>query len=137
MLLFACIVMGFISIVFFCFVVCGHKSLRLAIQVVEVSSNFISKTKRILLVPIIFFCLTVAACVYWFEGLFLVLSMNKITVSETIPQMKHIEWASDNDFYLLIYMFISIFWVCAFLNYTCKFIIMVSAASFYFDSKPQ
>lgn len=113
------VTLAILSVCFGCCVFCGYKSLKLAIDVIDASADFLAKTKRIILVPILYFFLTVVVVVIWFVCLMLVLSMNKITVSKSIPQMKNIEYENETYYYLMWYMLFGILWLTAWLEYTC------------------
>jgi membrane protein YqaA with SNARE-associated domain len=51
------VIVGLLAVGFFFCVCCGYKSLKMAIDVIDASADFLAKTKRILLVPGIFFLL--------------------------------------------------------------------------------
>lgn len=59
--------------------------------------------------------------------------MNKIEAHSTIPQMKSLEWDTPVK-WMALYMFFGILWVTAWLDYMCKFIVMVTASTYYFNS---
>jgi len=66
-------------------VVCGWKSLKLAIDVIDASADFLYKTKRVVAVPIIYFFVTLVVAFVWLGMLFCVVSMNEIKPSTKIP----------------------------------------------------
>jgi hypothetical protein len=49
------IIDGLFAVGFFFCVCCGYKSLKMAIDVIDASADFLARTKRILLVPGLFF----------------------------------------------------------------------------------
>lgn len=79
------IVLGLLSFLFLCCIVCGYKSLKLAIDTIDASADFLAKTKRIILVPLLYFFLTLLIVFFWFVCVMCVISMNKITISKSIP----------------------------------------------------
>ena len=129
-------IIGFaiIATLFLCCLICGWRSLKLAIDVIDASADFLYKTKRIILVPILYFLITLLVIFLWLGSFMCVLSMNKVTPSQTIPQMKSITWTSEANYYLMWYMVFSIIWLVSFIEYKAQFIVQVSAASYYFDS---
>lgn len=100
--------MGF----FFC-VCCGYKSLKMAIDVIDASADFLARTKRILFVPFLFFMLQLIAVSIWIGAMMCVISMNEITADTSYPQGKNLEW-EDKTKYMALYMFFGILWICAF-----------------------
>ena len=84
-LLIGMVVFATLAAIFLLCLCCSFKSLKLAIAVIEVSSDFLNQTKRLILIPILYFFLTVACIVLWLGGLFCVLSLNDFKPSETIP----------------------------------------------------
>lgn len=86
------------------------------------------------MVELFFYLLTLVAIIVWVGAIFCVISLNDVEPSKWIPQAKHINWESQANFYLFLFMIFGILWICAFLDYTNNFIIQVSAVSYYFDS---
>lgn len=84
-LLIGMITFGVMALLFACCIVVGYKSLKLAIDVIDASADFLYKTKRIILVPILYFFVTVIVIFVWIGMFISVLSMNKITPSTKIP----------------------------------------------------
>jgi hypothetical protein len=83
---------GLIAMAFFFCVCCGYKSLKMAIDVIDASADFLAGTKRILLVPGLFFFLQLITVTIWVGAMMCVLSMNEITANEAIPQGKNLLW---------------------------------------------
>ena len=44
---------------------CFYKSLKIAIDVIDAASDFLAKTKRIIVLPVIFFVVNVVAVLVW------------------------------------------------------------------------
>jgi len=97
-------------------------------------------TKRISLVTVYYFFVSVIVLVVWGFGLIGVISMHKITATteynpatgKTMWQ-KHIDLKGDKIFMLVIMAF-GIVWIMNFIREKTKFIYMISAAQFYFTS---
>lgn len=78
-------IVGLLACGFFCCVCCGYKSLKMAIDVIDASADFLAKTKRVLLVPGLFFVLQIIVVTIWIGAMLCVASMNEITADDTIP----------------------------------------------------
>jgi hypothetical protein len=126
---------GIFALGFLCCVCCGYESLKTAIDVIDASADFLAKSKRIIAVPFIFFLLQIIAISIWLPSMAYVTSMNHVAPSETIPQMKDIEWKPEVKI-MGLYMFFGILWVCAFFEYCSTFVVMVSASTYYWSSNP-
>merc|ERR1711898_13553 len=64
--------------------------------------------------------------------------MNTIKAdTNTIPQAKDLIWEDKRIKYMAWFMFFGLLWLVAWLKYTNKFIIIVSAVSYYFDSNSE
>lgn len=84
-LLTGCIVVGILALCFLCCVCIGRSSLALAIDVIDASADFLWATKRLILVPVLYFFITLIFMIIWFGAMGCVISMNTITINEKIP----------------------------------------------------
>ena len=84
------------------------------------------------MVPFLFFFLQLVAVKLWVFSYFCVVSMNEIQAG-TIPQTKTFEWDPQVK-WMAFYMCFGILWVTAWLEYMCRFVIMVSASTYYWNS---
>jgi len=107
--------------------------LKVAIDVLDASADFLAKTKRIIAVPFIFFFLSLVSVLIWAGSMAAVVSMNDIQVNESIPQGKTLIW-DTNVKYMALYMFFGILWVTAFFEYCSTFVVMVSSCTYYWNS---
>lgn len=64
-----------------------------------------------------------------------VCSLNEIKVDGVIPQAKDLVWKDDVK-YMALFMLFGILWICAWFEYSSTFVVMASAATYYFDSDP-
>lgn len=48
---------GLLALGFLCCVCCGYSSLKIAIDCIDASADFLARTKRIIAVPFVFFLL--------------------------------------------------------------------------------
>jgi len=94
-LLYGIIGFSLIAAIFLCCIIVGFKSLKLAIDVIDASADFLNKTKRVILVPIFYFFVTLLVVFLWLASFICVISMNKIKASDKISQGKWITWTSE------------------------------------------
>ena len=72
-----------LACLFACLVYCGYSSLKLAIDVIDAAADFLAKTKRIILVPVLYFFLTLIIIMIWASAMVCVASMNKVEAGST------------------------------------------------------
>ena len=99
---------------YFIFIMCNLKSLRIAIAVFDTESDFVEDTKRILLVPLIF---SLIAAAMFFVGLYAlacVSSIGTITGDSYILQTKDVE-RTDVFFWMIFAMGCGILWIVQFI----------------------
>lgn len=117
MLLAGMIIFGILAFFFACSVFCGWRSLKLAIDVIDASADFLFKTKRVVVVPIIYFVVTLIVVFVWLGMFFCVISMNTITPLSTPPQAKTFTTTSNFNYWSLWYMIFGLIWLVAFIQY--------------------
>ena len=76
---------GILASGFLCCLMCGYSSLKIAIDVIDAAADFLNKTKRVVLVPFVFFLLQIISVSCWVPSMAYVVSMNHVSPSETIP----------------------------------------------------
>jgi len=126
---------GLLTLTFACGMFCYWESLKQAIDVIDASADFLAGTKRVILVPGLFFLLSLIAISAWAGSMACVVSLNEIYPSEIIPQGRDLVW-DDNVKYMALYMLFGILWITAFFEYCSTFVVMVSASTYYFNSNP-
>lgn len=134
-LLIATSVAGLLCLIFGCMICCQWDSLKKAIDVIDASADFLAGTKRVILVPGVFFLLSLIAISAWAGSMACVVSLNEIYPSEIIPQGRDLVW-DENVRYMALYMLFGILWITAFFEYCSTFVVMVSASTYYFNSNP-
>ena len=136
-LLAVCIIGAILGCCFFCCVVCCFKSLKLAIDVIDASADFLNDTKRIVFVPLLHFVMIMVVLMVWISAMTCVASMNEINPDTgTIPQAKDLIWKDPKIKYMAWFMFFGLLWIVAWIKYTNQFIVIVSACTYYFTSDP-
>jgi len=78
------IVLGLFGILFLIALVCGFHQLKIAIDVIDASADFLRKTKRIILVPVVYFFLQVIVVMTWMFAMCCIWSTGDITASDGI-----------------------------------------------------
>lgn len=84
------IISGVLGLLFMCAVCCFFTSLKIAIDVIDASADFLAKTKRIILVPVIFFVFNVIAVLVWLTAYISVttLKFDKVVASGEVDDGK-------------------------------------------------
>jgi hypothetical protein len=139
-LLFTGIGASIFAVLFLVMICCGYSQLKTAIDVIDAAADFLAKTKRIILVPICYFFVTMIVLSIWLGAVMCVMSMG--TVSAEDNQQKSISYGDDKKlekkvFYMLCFMFFGLLWILNFLKAQSSFITMVSASTYYFDSNSE
>jgi ABC-type multidrug transport system fused ATPase/permease subunit len=139
------IVLGLAAIIMLIMLVCGFNQLKIAIDVVDASADFIRKTKRVIGVPVIYFFLQVIAVLITMFAFVCVWSIGDIaskdsSVTNSSHQLKTVTFkkgTADDMYYIAATMFFGLLWIVQFFNAQQSFIVMVSATSYYFDSNSE
>ena len=74
----ACVVLGLLAVCFLLCMLCEYDALKIAIDVIDASADFLVETKRIIFVPVVHFFLEIAFILIWVWAFTYVLSLNKI-----------------------------------------------------------
>jgi len=130
-------VAGFVlSGVYFLVILCNWRSLKVAVATIETAADYVADTKRIILVPLIFFIIGIVTFMSWLMALICVASIGDITSSsvDAVTQTKDIVW-DQNTYYMVYFMCFGILWLIAFIIACNEFVIIVSAVTWYFSDK--
>jgi hypothetical protein len=78
---------GVLAVIYFMMVCCFFKSLKIAIDVIDASADFLAATKRVILVPILYFFVNMLAILVWMPASITILSIGfeTITADENNP----------------------------------------------------
>jgi len=76
---------SFLFVAFSLCLCCGWNSIKLAVNVVDAAADFIMSTKRILIIPFIYFLIQIVVMITWFFGFMCVMSMCDMHASSIIP----------------------------------------------------
>ena len=72
-----------LSGVYFLVVLCNWRSLKVAVATIETAADYVADTKRIILVPLIFFIIGIVTFMSWLMALICVASIGDITSSSS------------------------------------------------------
>lgn len=86
------VIMTLLCCLFFCAVCCARDSLRRAIDVIDASADYIAHNKRVILVPILHYLITIIVTVVWLGAFVCVASLNEISADELLPQARNLKW---------------------------------------------
>lgn len=126
--------------------ICGFNQLKIAIDVIDAAADFLRKTKRVILVPVLYFFANIVIIVIWLFSMGAIWSTGDIAAKESKTlnpyyQLKTVTFngkADAGDMYILaLVFFFGLLWILAFFNAQQSFIVMVSACSYYFDSNSE
>jgi hypothetical protein len=118
------------ALAIFLFVCCYWKALRIAIGVLQAAADFITDTKRILIVPVIGFIIVGIFYTIWIVVAIFVYTIGEI--KSTGGQGKQVEW-EDATRRVWYYHFFGLFWINAFLDACVSFVIIVASSTWYFS----
>lgn len=74
------IVLGLLGLLYLMGICCGYKSLKIAIDVIDASADFLATTKRIILVPVFFFFVTLLILLMWIPSMLALATMGVTSV---------------------------------------------------------
>jgi hypothetical protein len=78
---------------------CFFRSLKIAIDVIDASADFLAKTKRVIAVPVLYFFVIMVLVIAWMPAMMCILSIGidkeNVTPNKSIPQTKNIQFIDD------------------------------------------
>jgi solute carrier family 44 (choline transporter-like protein), member 2/4/5 len=113
---------------------CNFKSLRVSIAIIETAADYFADTKRIVLVPLLYFCIGVAIFLMWIYGVVCVASIGPITVDSISLQRKSVT-NPEGTSWQLAGMAFGFLWIAAMLISMCEYVVIVSSSTWYFSRK--
>ena len=115
-----------LGVIFLCAVICGFSHLKLAIDVIDASADFLDETKRVYFVPFYFFLCSFVSILVWTVCVIGVYSQGEIVPDPYVPQAKVVT-LSRIKHYQLLYLLFAILWLTAWFEYANSFVVMHSA----------
>jgi hypothetical protein len=138
------IIVGILAAAMLLCIFCAFRSLKTAIDTIDAAADFVNGTKRIILVPVVYFLISLIVSLVWiFAFIYVYTSVGQVTINDSVlPQGKKVDWGTDKDIRMkikcaLVFMVFGYFWIISFLNYTSNYICMVSCSTYYFNSNAQ
>lgn len=131
--LIAGIVMVVVFLVFNMFLCCFWKQVEVAIAVLDATADFFAATKRVALVAVFYFLVSIVMFVGWIAAIGGVVSLNDIHASDNHFQAKQIIW-SNKVIGMCCFMIFGLMWLTFWIQDKTGFICMVGASSYYFTS---
>ena len=118
------------ALLVFFLVCCFCKSLRMAIGVVQAAADFMTDTKRILLVPIVGFVIVITFYALWICVAIYIYTIGEI--KSTGGQGRSVTWDSTTErgWY---YHFFGLFWINTMIDACVCFVIIVAVWTWYFS----
>lgn len=114
-------------------IACKFKSLAVSIAVIETAADFFADSKRIIIVPIIYFIMAICVFSLWFFGIMCLASVGDMTGNPS-TQMKTVDRSSlVNDRIALMVIFY--IWIATLIHALNEYTIIVSACTWYFSRK--
>jgi hypothetical protein len=128
------IVAWLVALVWYVMIACFFKHLQTAIAIIETAADWFEDTKRILLIPFMYFLIGIILVSGWTGCMICVYSIGEIEVTSVKMQEKHVEW-DKNTSYMALYMYFGILWIISFLMAANEFATITSTATWYFSRK--
>ena len=142
------IVCGILAALFLLAICCGWRQLKAAIKIIDATADYLSATKRVFGVPLIYYVVMVAYIFFWLACFISAMSCGKITpkpdnstAGHWTPFKKSITWDDRKEIGKIVngmiaFLCFAIIWFVFFLSASSNYVIMVTAATFYFTCKP-
>lgn len=123
---------GIAAVLFLIFIYYIKEELDNAIKVVFASAEFVGYNKRVIIVPNLHFIVLILVIMAWLFGTLNVCSLNKIEVGDS-PQSRYMIFETKYKFWLA-FMFFGLYWTFGYVVKSSRFIITVSASTYYFKN---
>lgn len=133
------LVFGILFIIYNVMLYCGFTQLKLAVDCIDASAEFIMNTKRLVAINFLFFIVQAIAIVLWLFAMMSLRSMGEVSAAgnKPTPQYKHFKggiagWENT----ISLFMIFGLFWILNFIAAKTTMITMTSASTFYFACAP-
>lgn len=141
-------IIGAILSILFCLALwCGWHQLRLAIEIVNASADFLAQTKRVLAVPVLYYVFLLMFFLFYMSCNISVRSMGKIEPNPDgglayIPLKRKVTWGDRKEAgttanWMLAFLTFGLLWFTFFLQASSNYVVMVTAATYYFTSNKE
>ena len=122
------------AVLYYIVIICSFQSLRVAVAVIQTTASFVADSKRLMLIPILYFGIAIVLSVMFVCGLVCVSSIGDIKVDNLEFQSKTIEWsgATEGMFWFMCFGFL---WIIAFVMAMNEFVVIVASITWYYSDK--
>lgn len=99
---------GIVGVLFLVSICCMFNSLKIAIDVIDASADFLAKTKRVILVPVLYFFVNLVAVLVWLAAFISVTTMkiDKVEASSSgLHQIKTTTESTDESLQEKVFYF--------------------------------
>jgi len=137
------IITGILALLFAVSLWCGWNSLKLAIEIVNTSADFLAATKRLLAVPLLYYFFLFLFFLFWVGCVICVESMGDIVPNpgdriQYIPLDKDVNWGDKKLGHqvniMLAFLTFGLIWFTFFLTASNNYVVMVTASTYYFNN---
>lgn len=140
------IVFAILGLLFAIALWCGYDQLKIAIEMINASADFLAQTKRIFIVPFLYNLILILFIFFWLACIISVNCTGDInpdpdTIGGYVPFKKSISWKGKADLskivnYIIGFLCFGLVWMTFFLRYSSNYVIMVTASTYYFSCRP-
>ena len=120
--------------IYYLVMACNFKSLRVSIAIIETAADFFADTKRIIFIPVLYFCVGTCVFIAWLYGLVCVSSIGAIVADNVNLQTKTVERTEGTN-WMIAGMVMGLIWILAFIVAMNEFVVITSSATWYFSRK--
>jgi len=123
---------------FYVFLACNWSSLRVSVEVIKVTSDWVADTKRLMFMPVGTLLMGIVVFIIWAGGLACIASITSVPIVADTPgsgnQTKVLIW-STWTYYQVWLMAFGAVWILIFLTSFSEYVTIVAAISWYFSDK--
>lgn len=120
--------------IYYLVMACNFKSLRVSIAIIETAADYFSDTKRIMIIPVIYFMFGLSVFLMWIYGVLCIASIGDITGGNYNLQSKDVNRAEITN-WMIFWMVWGMIWIGCFIVAMNEFVVICSATSWYFSRK--
>ena len=145
------IISAIFAMIFAVAVYCGWNQLKMSIEIINCSADFLASTKRLIGVPFIYFIFIFLFFMFWMASMISVESMGNIRAStdpafngefnehKYLPLDKKITWDDRKQLgktvnLMMAFLTFGLIWFTFFMDASNNYVTMVTASTFYFSS---
>ena len=120
--------------IYYIVIICSFQSLRIAVAVIQTTASFVADSKRLILIPVLYFGIGIILTLMFMAALVCTSSIGEIVVENPLHQSKDIEWSSSTE-YMFYFMIFGFLWIMAFVMAVNEFVIICATITWYYSDK--